>query len=143
MKTKLNTTIFLLLFFSVFSCDIAFCQSGSYEDYITKDTIRVYYFHYTHRCATCLALEEETRTVLEQVYPEQLASGIIKFGVYNIEKKTTRPIAKKAGVNSQALIIMQKNKRFDLTRDGFLYVLNRPEKLDKKIREVIDNLLYQ
>ncbi len=111
--------------------------------YLTTDTIHVYYFHFTHRCQTCLSLEEEARTILKQVYTEYLSSGLITFRVYNIEKKSSRSAAEQAGVNTQALIILQKNKRFDLTRDGFLYILTNPDKFDKKFREVIDNLLYE
>ena len=60
------------------------CQSGdtktvdSNKKEITS-TVKGYYFHGTRRCATCKAVEEVTKEILNEYYATELADKTISF----------------------------------------------------------------
>jgi hypothetical protein len=108
---------------------------------IGEDVIKVYYFHFTRRCATCQAVEDETRSALENLYPDQIKSGRIIFESLNLEEPSGETQAAKLQVAGQALLVVKGDKKIDLTDEGFLYARANPEKLRDKIQSVIDPLL--
>lgn len=49
--------------------------------------VKVYYFHGNRRCKTCLAIESKSKVVLEKVFPEQMATGLITWQAVNTDLK--------------------------------------------------------
>lgn len=106
---------------------------------ITK--VEVYYFHYTHRCVTCQAVETETIKAVKQLYPEQYKKGLISFKSVNLDEKSSDALAKKCKVEGQALLVISGSKRVDLTEQGFMYARSKPEALKAELKKVINPLL--
>lgn len=97
----------------------------------------VYYFHNTRRCPTCMAIEKETKKVLDELFSDELKNGEIVFKSCNAEDKENKELVKKLGVTGSALIVVKDDKKTDLTSKGFMYALNQPEKLRKALIEVL------
>ncbi len=139
--------IFVLLFSVIM---VAGCSStpassvnNDEDDYPVSDLIEVYYFHFTLRCVTCLTLEAKTKEYIEMLYPNQVRAGLLTFRAMNLDEEETKPLAKRLGVNGQSLIIIKGKKKIDITTEGFLYSMVKPEKFKEIINEKIDGLLIQ
>jgi len=102
--------------------------------------VEVYYFHFTRRCATCQAVETESKKAVATLYPTQAKKGLITFKSVNLDDKGTETIAKKCKAEGQALLVIRAGKRIDLTDKGFMYALNSPEKLKAELKKAIDPL---
>jgi len=100
--------------------------------------IEIYYFHFTRRCVTCLAVETETQAAIASLYPVQYKKGLITFKTVNLDEKTSEALAKKCKAEGQALLIISGSKRFDLTEQGFMYAKSSPEKLKAELKKTID-----
>ena len=107
---------------------------------ITEDKVEVYYFHNTRRCATCQAVEDVTKSALQEYYSELLESGVMTFKSLNIEEEANKSIAKELNVSGQSLLIIKEGKQEDLTNDAFMNARSNPDKLKEKIKEVIDSI---
>jgi len=57
--------------------------------------VDVIYFHRPQRCVTCLCFEERIRYVVATYFQDQLDSGKLTFGVYNIGDSKNAAIVKK------------------------------------------------
>lgn len=108
---------------------------------VAPDKIEVYYFHYTRRCITCNAVEDVTKKTLAELYPEQQKNKVITFTSVNLDDDSGIALAKKCKADGQALIVMKKGKRIDLTDKGFMYAKSKPEKLKEELKTTIDALL--
>ena len=107
---------------------------------ISAEKIEVYYFHNTRRCATCQAIEDVTKSTLDEFYSEQLKSGSISFQSLNLEEDANEVIAKQLKVSGQTLLIVKNGKKKDLTNDAFMYATSKPDKLKQKIQKAIDTI---
>jgi hypothetical protein len=103
--------------------------------------IEVYYFHNERRCATCEAVESETKKALEEYYSDKMKAGTITFLSVNIEEKTNEALAEKLGISGQTLLFISGEQKADLTNDAFMYARTKPEKLKKEIKKTVDDLL--
>ena len=103
--------------------------------------VEVYYFHYTHRCVTCQAVESETLKSIQQLYPAEFKKGLITFKSVNLDEKTSDALAKKCKAEGQALLVISGGKRIDLTEQGFMYAKSSPDKLKAELKKTIDPLL--
>lgn len=97
--------------------------------------VEVYYFHATHRCETCMAVEEVTKEALKQYYGDQIV-----FKSINSEKDKNNPLIQKYKVSGQTLLITKGNKSEDLTNFAFMNARTRPDNLKAKIKETIDKM---
>ncbi len=104
------------------------------------NNVEVYYFHNTRRCATCNAVEDVTLKTLKEYYPEQMKAGSVSFTSLNLEEEDGEKVARKLKVSGQTLLIVIDGKKKDLTNDAFMYAKSKPEKLKKKIHEVIGTI---
>jgi len=103
--------------------------------------VEVYYFHRTARCVTCRTVEAEARKNIEMLYPEQVKTGKISFTALNLEEATGKTIGDKLSVNSQTLLIVKGDQKINITNEGFLYAVSKPEKFKEIIKEKIDPLM--
>ena len=136
MKTV--KSLILSLFVTVF------LLAGNVETFaflkVEGEKIKVYYFHNTRRCPTCLAIEKETKKVLkEQSYSEAVENGELVFKSYNIENAVNNKLAKELGVTGSALIVIKGEKKIDLTSKGFMYALKQPEKFRKALHNALND----
>jgi hypothetical protein len=73
--------------------------------------VDVVYFHRPQRCPTCLCFEERIRYVVSTYFQNELDSGQMTFGVYNIGDSENTNIVNKYGAVSSQLFI-------DTVKDG-------------------------
>lgn len=115
--------------------------SYAQEEVKTKENkTLVYYFHNTHRCATCNAVEDITRKTLHENYKNELEKGIIVFESLNIEEDAHKALARKYQVSGQCLLIIKGDNKEDLTNEAFLYARSNSKKLQDIIINTIDGL---
>lgn len=111
-------------------------QKDSNTQVTNKSKVEMYYFHYTRRCETCLAVEDVSKEAVKEIYGDK-----VKFSSYNLEETEGEKKGEEMGISGQTLIIISGDKKINLTNDGFMYARNKPEKLKKIIKENIDPLL--
>ena len=131
---------FLMLLFSAVSCNVQTDKKQPLAASSGND-VEVYYFHMTTRCVTCKTIEAEARKNIEMLYPEQFKSGKISFTALNIEEPAGQITGQRLGVNSQALLIVKGDQKFNITNEGFLYAVAKPDKFRDVIKEKVDPLI--
>ncbi len=98
--------------------------------------IKVYYFHYTRRCATCNAVENVSKKAIAELYGNKVI-----FADYNLDEKAGEIKGKELGVYGQTLLIISGNTKINITNEGFMNARSNPDKLKAIIKEKIDPLL--
>jgi len=131
----------LLFMAPLISCTSQPVNKESEADSDNSDKIEAYYFHFTARCMTCRTIEARFKENLESLYPNQLQQGLITFRTVNIEEPENKLLAEKLGVTGQTLLIVKGKKKINLTNEGFMYAVVKPEKFREIINENVDGLL--
>jgi len=106
-----------------------------------SDKIEAYYFHFTARCTTCRTVEAKAKEDLESLYPNQVKQGLITFQSLNLEEAQYKTLADKLGVSGQTLLLVKGDQKINLTNEGFMYAVAKPEKFKEIIKEKVDGLL--
>ena len=142
---KIIFSTFILFFLSGLTSSCNAQSSGKNQDRATLNNkeVKVYYFHFTRRCATCMAVEEQSRLAIESLYPEQIEEDLISFEGINIEEEEGGKLARELGISGQALLIVNGDQKMELTNEGFLYANSYPDKLKQILKQHIDPLLFQ
>ncbi|OFX86415.1 MAG: hypothetical protein A2W99_13580 [Bacteroidetes bacterium GWF2_33_16] len=133
----LTSIIFPLLF----SCNAQSADKNDNSETTVAKDIQVYYFHFTRRCPTCIAVEEKTLEFLKETYADQMENGTITFKSLNLDEDKAKEIAEKLGVSGQCLLFVKGDEKVDLTSEGFMNARSNPEKLQEKIKETIDGFI--
>jgi hypothetical protein len=107
------------------------------------DKVEVYYFHFSRRCVTCIAVENKTQEAISALYPEEYSKGLITFSSVNLEDEKNKPLAERAKVTGQALVIISGDFKKDLTAEGFMYANNNFEKFKAEIQKTVDPLVKE
>jgi hypothetical protein len=109
------------------------------------DRVDVVYFHRPQRCPTCLCFEERIRYVISTYFQDELNSGHMTFGVYNIGDSKNAAIVKKYGaISSQLFINTVKDGTDHITDIQDIWSWNcRSDKegFDQQIKNVIEQSL--
>jgi hypothetical protein len=105
------------------------------------DKVEVFYFHFTRRCVTCQAVEDESKKAIEALYPEEVKKGTVSFKGVNLDEESSKPVAERCKVTGQSLLIVSGEARIDLTSEGFMYAKSNPDKLKEELKKTIDPLL--
>jgi len=130
----------LAIFFGSISCN----NQGNKKEpaqAISSSDVNVYYFHFTRRCATCMAVEENARKAVEALYPNEVKTGEFLFTALNLDEANTKQIADKLGVGGQSLMVVHGDKKIDITSAAWLSA-HDPDKMKVEIRSGIDKVLY-
>lgn len=140
MRKIVNSVFMVLFLIGAMACH---GQNSKPEASAPKveTSVQVYYFHFTRRCATCNAVEAESRTALTNLYPEQMKSGAVKFTSINLDDEASKKLAQECKAAGQALLVIGGGKRIDLTNQGFMYALGNPDRLMQEIKKAVDPLL--
>lgn len=140
MKKFLFATLAISLMFMSCNQQAEVKETAAVTEPQTVETM-VYYFHYSHRCATCNAVEDVAKSSLSELYPELVKEGKIGFQSLNLEEKDGEALGEKLEVAGQELIIVKADKKTDLTELAFMYARSNPEKLKEAIKGAIDDML--
>src|SRR6056297_2837530 len=83
------------------------------------DDVHVYYFHNARRCATCKAVETESKKAVETLYGDT-----VSFASYNLEEPGGEQKADELGVSGQTLLIVSGKTQFNITNEAFMNARN-------------------
>lgn len=72
-----------------------------------QNHVEVLYFHGKQRCATCMAIEKNTKAALEESLAEAIKKGDVVFKVIDISKKENEKIAEKYEVTWSSLFVVK------------------------------------
>jgi hypothetical protein len=140
MKRLLITGLSLLMVFIHFSTSAQTEQQSTTTKSEISNQVAVYYFHFTRRCNTCIAVEENSQKAVEELFPEQVKSGEYTFTAVNLDEESSKDIAKKLDVAAQTLLVVHGDKKIDITGEGFLYAHDL-EKLKEEIKKAVEKAL--
>ena len=134
-----------LLFLLTAALSIAACNTQNTQDQqasvASTDDLQVYYFHFTKRCATCNAVENEAKLVMEMFYSEQVKEGNLAFISLNLEEEDGKKMAEQLKVSGQTLLLIKGDQSVNLTNEGFMNARTSPDKFHEILRSNIDSLL--
>jgi len=142
MKT-IRFILTLVLVIPLLSCNSQPVQNEAQNSAASSDKIETYYFHFTARCTTCKTIEAEAKKDLEALYPNQVKQGLITFQSLNLEEAPNKALAEKLGVSGQALMLVKGDQKINITNEGFLYAVSKPEKFKEIINEKVDGLMIK
>lgn len=135
--------IFVLTALVLITVSISCNNQGTKKEIASVENtanVNIYYFHFTNRCATCLAVEENARKAVEILFPNEVSSGKYSFTSMNLDDSGTKVIADKYGIGGQTLVIVNGDKKIDITSAGFLNAHNL-EKMKAEIKSGVDKVL--
>lgn len=111
----------LALLTGLMSC--GFAENAASAKAPQKNRVEVIYFHGKQRCATCMAIEKNTREVLASMFAKELKSGKVVFKVVDISTPAGEKLADKYEVTWSSLFVNRwKNgneTRSNMTDFGF------------------------
>lgn len=117
------------------------------EEKIQANHIEVLYFHGAQRCMTCRAIESNTVALLESLYANEKAKGLIRFKVIDVSKKENEQLAKKYEVSWSSLFINSwkdgKETVKNMTAFSFKNARTNPDNFKAGIQFEINKLLKQ
>ena len=140
MKTLKPTLLIMFFSMSIFSCSAQTSENKKTGNNISED-IQVYYFHNTKRCATCNAIENETKVALEMFYKDNMKAGTMDFTSLNFEEDAGKEMAQSLHVSGQTLLIVKGETQVNLTNEGFMNARTNPTKFHEILKTQIDELL--
>jgi hypothetical protein len=136
MKKIYVFTVILLM------CAVTFAQTNKQPLKTTaKPKVEVYYFHYAIRCATCIAVESNSKNALSELYPDKVKTGEYAFKGINLDEASSKVIAKKLKVGGQSLLVVCDNKQLDLTTKVFLYAQDQA-KIKAEIKKAVEKVIH-
>lgn len=141
MKKVLLT---LTLCTGMLACSGGKKQNATDYQQTKKDVVEVLYFHGTQRCATCVAIEKNTKELIESSYAEHLKNGKLAFRSVDITQDAV--LADKHEVSWSSLILVDydkdgKESATNLTEFAFSNVRNAPDKFKTGLSEQITVML--
>ena len=133
----------ILLLFTLIGCSARPSSKEVTNSGNNSDKIEAFYFHFTARCITCRTIEAKAKENLEILYPNQVKLGLITFQSINLEDESSKPLVERLGVSGQTLLLVKGDQKINLTNEGFLYAMAKPDKFKDIINEKVDGLLIK
>jgi hypothetical protein len=140
MKHLKFSVSFIFASLLLYSCNAQTSDNTNFANELSEE-VQVYYFHNTKRCATCNAVENETKIALELFYSEEMKSGTIDFKSLNLEDEEGKEMAKALKVSGQTLLVIKGENQVNLTNEGFMNARTNPAKFHEILKTQIDKLL--
>ena len=111
----------------------------------TNAKLEIIYFHSTNRCATCNAVENNAKSLLEEGFKTQLDNGDIIFKSLNIDESENNALSKKYLISYSTLLLINhqngKEEVTDFTETAFKYAKNEPDKYKELLKTEINKIL--
>ena len=110
-----------------------------------KNPVEVIYFHGKQRCATCRAIEQCTKDVLDEQFAKQVKADKVVLRVIDISQKENKAIAEKYEVTWSSLFVVTnkdgKENAENLTEFAFGNARSNPDKFKTGLQERITKAL--
>lgn len=140
----MKQAILLITFLAIASGSISCKNLGNKREVaqaINTSNVSVYYFHFTRRCATCLAVEENARKAVEALYPNEVKTGDYSFTSLNLDEAGTKELANKLGVGGQTMMVVRGDKKLDITGAVWM-AAHDPDKMKAEIKSGIEKVIF-
>ena len=139
MKKIFNLSLMVLFLTTFLSCR----QSQTKQKQTHSNAkLEVLYFHTTDRCPACLAIENNTKKVLDDDFKSQTDKGIIRFTSYDFEDKTNKSLVEKYQISYLTLLIIKSDgTKTDFTNTAIRYAETKPAKFEELLKAEIDKNL--
>ena len=106
-----------------------------------KDRVEVIYFHGKQRCATCMAIEKNTRGVINSLFANELKNGKVVFKIVDISTPEGEKIADKYEVTWSSLFVNKwkdgKEIRNNMTEFAFGNARKNPDAFKNTLADKI------
>ena len=144
LKAMKNVLLILTLCVGMVACSGGKTKSVAENQQTKKNVVEVLYFHGAQRCATCMAIEKNTKELLEAAYAEQLKSGKLVFSSVDITKEEA--LAERYEVSWSSLILVDydksgKERATNLTEFAFGNARTASDKFKEGLSEQITEML--
>lgn len=135
---------FITALFALFSC-----ESSAQSPAAAKTEgahVEVLDFHTTHRCKTCLTIENLTKELLAESYAEEMEAGLISFTLINADDEANEAVVQKYLAFGTTLIVNTvsdgQENHVDLTNFAFMNAGNKA-KFKAGMKEQLDAALQK
>ena len=132
--------------FMITACQAQVKTETAVEE-LKGNRIEVIDFHTTHRCKTCLKIEDNTKKLLQANFKDQMDNGTIRFFTVDVDKKENYKIAERfeAAGTSLFINVIQNGTEthIDLTDFAFMKAFDEEDftnELKMKIEEQLKTL---
>ena len=134
----------IVIALSIISCGESKIKNEAIiEKQENKTAVEVLYFHGKQRCATCVAIEENTKQLIEERFSEQISKGELVFKTIDINENEI--LADKYEITWSSLLVVDNENGKEivenLTNFAFTNALNSPEEFKEGISKQINNML--
>lgn len=118
----------------------ATCQNAA-TSVSNAEQIEVIYFHGKQRCPTCMAIESETKALMEEDLAPQVEANNVKMSFVDFSTDEGKEIAKKYKVSFSSLILVAnpgKNETVEnLTNFAFANARSNATEFKKVVRDKV------
>lgn len=99
--------------------------------------VEIIYFHGKQRCKTCIAIEKETKALVEGELAELVKKGKVKFRIVDFSTDEGKKIASKYKVAFSSLFVVTPKGAEDLTRFAFANARSNAEGFRKELKDKV------
>ncbi|MCQ2222060.1 MAG: nitrophenyl compound nitroreductase subunit ArsF family protein [Prevotella sp.] len=99
--------------------------------------VEIIYFHGKQRCKTCIAIEKETKALVEGELAELVKKGKVKFRIVDFSNDEGKKIASKYRVTFSSLFVVTPKGAEDLTRFAFANARSNAEGFRKELKDKV------
>lgn len=145
----MKKVLFLFIsFLALLSCNMNAKEetAAQVQDEATaKDHVEVLYFHGKQRCATCMAIESNTKAAIEENFADQAKNGDVVLKVIDISKQENEKIAEKYEVTWSSLFVVRykdgQETHENMTEFAFGNAREAPEAFKAGVIRTINEML--
>ena len=137
-----------MLMMAALCIGLAACGGGNTKQTTAptrENGVEVLYFHGKQRCATCVAIERETKAVIDGQFADAVADGALEMRIIDITQPENEAIADKYEITWSSLVVVKhkdgKEQAENLTKFAFANARNNPETFRSELTGKIRNLL--
>ena len=127
---------------------LAACGGGNTKQTVAptrENGVEVLYFYGKQRCATCVAIERETKTVIDGQFADAVADGALEMRIIDITQPENEAIADKYEITWSSLVVVKykdgKEQAENLTKFAFANARNNPDTFRAELSEKLKKLL--
>lgn len=115
------------------------------KEVTVKDHVEVLYFHGKQRCATCMAIENNTKLAMKENFADQIKKGKVVFKVIDISKKENEKMAEKYEVTWSSLFVVKykngQETRENMTEFAFGNASKSPDVFKAGVVKAVNKML--
>lgn len=118
---------------------------ASVPEELGENRVELLVFYGAQRCATCRAIEDHSKELVESVFAEDLSSGLLVYRTVDMTTADGEALADRYEVASSSLLLVQhlgdKETVNNLTRFAFGSARTKPEEFKSGLQKEVRNLL--